>query len=159
MRAWQNERAKLHHGIDFVKVPGQAGAKRHGALELLRVLELRVLSQLGSGGPMKGSKTSITRRSSSRAYSFTCRGAGSGGSFPVHVARAVVVGSRGCEEIVPASALVAFQFAAHERKNFVKIFRRLKPGIHHNFELRIDTPLFSRKPNGNLVRMLNASWR
>ncbi len=51
-------------------------------------------------------------------------------------------------EVVPAPALITFQFSAHQRQNFIKFLGRFDGRVHQSFDLRIDAARLLQKPKG-----------
>ena len=87
---------------------------------------------------MKGSRTSITRRSSSRANSRTIRRPARAVTFQ-STDRALSVGNIVAQgmKFVAASAKMTGHFSAQKRKNLVEMIGGRYTRIHEDFQLRI----------------------
>ena len=137
-------RAKLHHGINFVEVPGDARSHRNGALESFGVLGCGQCRPAPSrGGPRKRIEHEhhaalvLAREFADHQLP------GARGDFPVHEARAIggkIFAQR--MQFVPAPAEVACHFAAQQRQHFVELIRGLDARIHDHFHVRVDLARF-----------------
>jgi len=125
-------------------MPSQPRANRHGALESARcklsVLFARIHERIKcqQNAPLVLARILADLQDS-----------GPGRGFPVDMPGAVVelVVADGIE-VVPAPALITFQFSTDQRQNFTEFRRRLDGRIHQGFDFQIDAACFWRKPNG-----------
>ena len=126
-------------------MPGQAGAKSHAALELLRRAAASGLLAVDDRD-----RTPATRGARPRARIRAPARAGLGRGFPVHVPRAVIAGSRGSRRGRGRARAGSFPVRRSPAEEFRRIPRSAATGgIDHGFDSESTRRVFSRNPKGN----------